>query len=183
MDVRRKFAGYASRADAESRLFGFALLEALGLPVPSDFLLIPMAQLAPARGFRYALVAALGSLVGAGVLFCVGWQVAHILSLQNVAIDVFHVYAPIFVLAAGFATIPFNVATLAAGFVHMSPLVFVGIVLVTRILRYVFISWLIWRSGSKYQEWLERSFNGMTLVLTLAVLVVSAFVILLLETS
>lgn len=183
MDVRRKFAGLASRPDAEQRLFGMAVMEALCIPAPSDFLLIPMSQLAPDKSFRYAFVAAAGSLVGAMVLFTLAWYASTLFIGPHVALDVFRFYAPVFILAAGFSGVPFNVVTLLAGLALVNPLVFMPLVLFTRVVRYGFISWLIWRSGNKYQGWLERSFNGMTLVVTLAVLVVSAIVILLFETA
>lgn len=183
MDVRRKFAGLASRPDAEQRLFGMALMEALCLPAPSDFLLIPMAQLTPERSFRYAFVAAVGSLVGASVLFALAWYVSvHVIGPYAV-LESLRFYAPVFILAAGFSGVPFNVVTLLSGLALVNPLVFMPLVLLTRTLRYAFVAWLIWRSGPKYQGWLERSFNGMTLVVTLAVLVVSAMIILLFETA
>lgn len=183
MDVRRKFAGLASRPDAEQRLFTMAVMEALCVPAPSDFLLIPMSQLTPDKSFRYALVAAAGSLVGAMVLFTVAWYISTLFIGQHVALDVFRFYAPVFILAAGFSGVPFNIVTLLSGLALVNPLVFMPLVLLTRTARYGFIAWLIWRSGNKYQGWLERSFNGMTLVVTLAVLVVSAMAILMFETA
>lgn len=183
MDVRRKFAGLASRPDAEQRLFGMALLEALCIPTPSDFLLIPMAQLTPTRSFRYAIVAAAGSLCGAVVLFALAWYASLLFVGPYGMLEAFRFYAPVFILAAGFSGVPFNVVTLLSGAAMVNPLVFIPLVLVTRLVRYVFISWLIWRSGNKYQGWLERSFSGMTLVVTLAVLVVSAMAILMFETA
>jgi membrane protein YqaA with SNARE-associated domain len=183
MDVRRKFAGLASRPDAEQRLFGMAVMEAMCIPSPSDFLLIPMAQLSPDKSFRYAFVAAAGSLVGAMVLFAIAWYAAILFVGQHVALDVVRFYAPVFILAAGFSGVPFNIVTILSGLALVNPLVFMPLVLITRALRFGFVSWLIWRSGNKYQGWLERSFNGMTLVVTLGVLVVSAIAILLFETA
>jgi len=183
MDVRRKFAGLASRPDAEQRLFTMAVMEAVCLPAPSDFLLIPMSQLTPDKSFRYALIAAAGSLVGAMVLFTLAWYISTLFVGQHLTLDVFRFYAPVFILAAGFSGVPFNIVTLLSGLALVNPLVFMPLVLLTRLARYGFVSWLIWRSGNKYQGWLERSFNGMTLVVTLAVLVVSAMAILLFETA
>ncbi len=183
MDVRRKFAGFASRPDAEQRLFGMAVLEALCVPSPSDFLLIPMAQLTPDKSFRYAFVAAAGSLVGAMVLFALAWYVSILFIGPYPALDLIRFYAPVFILAAGFSGVPFNVVTILSGVALVNPLVFMPLVLFTRALRFGFVSWLIWRSGNKYQGWLERSFNGMTLVVTLGILVVSAIIILLFETA
>ncbi len=183
MDLRRTYAGYASRPEAGRILFGVSFLEAMCAPLPSDFLLIPLARLNPERGFVYALVAAAGSVCGAAALYALAMYAALHLGINHVILQAFQAYAPVFILAAGFSGMPFILITVLSGLALVNPVVFIPIILLTRSLRYLFIAWLVWRSGAKYQEWLERSFNGMTLVLTLAVLVISALGIVLFETS
>ena len=183
MDLRRKFAGYASRPEAGRILFGVSFLEAMCVPLPSDFLLIPLARLNPERGFAYALVAAAGSVCGAIALYAMAFYAALHWGGLPLFLQAFQAYAPVFVLAAGFSGVPFNLISILSGLALVNPAVFIPLIVLTRCLRYLFIAWLVWRSGPKYQEWLERSFNGMTLVITLAVLVISALGIVLFETS
>ncbi|PZP39066.1 MAG: hypothetical protein DI585_05390 [Pseudomonas fluorescens] len=183
MDYRRKFSAYASRADAQRILFAIAFLEGVFLPLPSDFLLIPMCLLVPDRAFRFAAVAALGSVCGAMVGFTIGWLLQSMF-LENYAfLDVFRWYSPVFILSAGFSTVPFNLVTLLSGVSHVNPLLFAVLTLGVRLVRYGLIAWLIWRSGNKYQDWLERNFGGTTLVITLVILVISAFGVLFFETA
>lgn len=190
MDYRRKFSGYASRPDAQWMLFGVAMLEAICVPIPSDFLMIPMSLLAPERALRFAVMAGLGSAAGALVSYAFGWGlyqfvISHFITgawLAN-ALMAFKMYSGVFVFSAGFSAVPFNIVTILSGMAQINLLWFVGLTLLVRFLRYALIGWLIWRGGARYQEWLERNYYGTMLVITLALLVVSAIGVLLFETS
>lgn len=190
MDYRQKFSAIASRPDAQSKLFGIAFLEAMYVPVPSDFLLIPMALLSPDRAVRYALVAAAGSVCGALVGYLLGFMALHMLGtmvvipvwLLNILV-VFKYYAAIFLISAGFSSVPFNLVTFLSGAAHVNIVMFMALSVLVRTIRYGLISWLIWRGGGRYQEWLERNFYGTMLVMTLALLVISVVGVLLFETA
>lgn len=190
MDYRRKLAAYASAPDAQWRLFGISAMEAVFAPMPSDFLLIPMALLTPERAFRYALVASLGSALGAVVLYMLGFVLFQVVAGTVMlpvwllaVIQVFKSYAGIFVFPAGFSTVPFNVVSLMSGMAQVNLLLFVGITVFVRVVRYNLIALLIWRGGTRYQEWLERNFYGFMLVMTLVLLVVSVIGVLFFETA
>ncbi len=190
MDYRRKLAAYASAPDAQWRLFGISAMEAVFAPMPSDFLLIPMAMLTPERAFRYALMASLGSALGALVLYLAGFVLFNVIAGSVILptwilaiIAVFKSYAGVFVFPAGFSTVPFNVVSLLSGMAQVNLLLFVGITVLVRALRYNIIALLIWRGGTRYQEWLERNFYGFMLVMTLGLLVVSLIGVLFFETA
>ncbi|RYG59782.1 MAG: DedA family protein [Alphaproteobacteria bacterium] len=190
MDYRRKLAAYASAPDAQWRLFGISAMEAVFAPMPSDFLLIPMAMLTPERAFRYALVASLGSALGAIVLYMLGFMLFQVVASAVVLpvwllaiITVFKSYAGVFVFPAGFSTVPFNVVSLLSGVAQVNILLFIAITVLVRTIRYNIIALLIWRGGTRYQEWLERNFYGFMLVMTLGLLVVSLISVLFFETA
>lgn len=190
MDYRRKFAAYACQPDAEWRLFGVAFLEALLVPIPSDFLLIPMALLSPHKALRYALVAAMGSVLGAVVAYSLGFLLLQLLIAQpwyvgvaSTVLGVFKTYSGIFLISGGFSSVPFGLVAVLSGLSQVHILAFIAIALVVRTLRYGVITWLIWRGGGRYQPWLERNFYGTMLVMTLALLVVSAVGVLFFETA
>lgn len=190
MDYRRKLAAYASAPDAQWRLFGISAMEGVFVPIPSDFLLIPMALLSPERAFRYALVASLGSALGALVLYMLGFLVFQLVASAVMlpvwlltVIEGFRAYAGVFLFPAGFSTVPFNVVSLLSGMAQVNLLLFVAVTVLARTLRYMLIAWLIWRGGTRYQEWLERNFYGFMLVITLGLLVVSVIGVLFFETA
>lgn len=190
MDYRRKFSALASRPDAQQRLFGISFLEAMFIPVPSDFLLIPMSLLAPDRAFRYALVASAGSVAGACVGYIVGWIFLQLLLSAALVpgwlvalLGVFKMYSGIFLISAGFSSVPFNLVTFLSGASQVNIAVFLGLGILVRTIRYTLISWLIWRGGARYQEWLERNFYGTMMVMTLALLVISVIGVLFFETA
>lgn len=190
MDYRQKFSGIASRPDAQTKLFGVAFLEAMYVPLPSDFLLIPMALLSPDRAGRYAMVAAMGSVCGAMAGYVLAMVAFGMLAQVMVVPDWmlgflggFRNYASIFLISAGFSSVPFNIVTFLSGAAQVNVIVFLGLSVLVRSIRYGLIAWLIWRGGARYQEWLERNFYGTMLVMTLALLVVSVIGVLLFETA
>ena len=188
MDHRRQFAAYASRPDAQWRLFAIAALEAICVPLPSDFLLIPMALLAPERAFRYAVVASLGSVVGAMIGFIAGFAIFQALypwapAWVHAFMDIYRMYSGVFLISAGFSSVPFNIVTFLSGMAGVNIILFSGVMILVRTARYMLISWLIWRGGARYQEWLERNFYGTMLVITLALLVLSVVGVLFFETA
>lgn len=190
MDNRQKLAAQASRPDAQWRLFAISLLEGAFLPTASDFMMIPMALLSPDRAFRYALVASFGSTLGAIAGYAFGWlafhaitQVAMMPHWLLVLIQIFKLYSPIFVMPAVFSTVPFNFVTFLSGMAGVNIGLFLLMSMVVRTARYMVIATLIWRGGGRYQEWLERNFSGFTLVVTLALLVLSVIGVLFFESG
>ena len=149
-----------------------------------------MALLAPERAFKYAIVAGIGSVLGAFVGYLIGFGAYELFAgyLTNYAwfdgfLTIWRMYAGVFLISAGFSSVPFNIVTFLSGMAQVNIVVFIGLMLVVRVTRFTVISWLIWRGGTRYQEWLERNFYGTMLVMTLALLVVSAIGILLFETA
>src|SRR4051812_10497541 len=64
---------YASRPEAEIALFVSALVEVLFFPVFSDLLLVPMGLVNFDRAFRYAMIAAAGSVAGGMISYFIGF--------------------------------------------------------------------------------------------------------------
>jgi membrane protein YqaA with SNARE-associated domain len=193
MDPQR-IAAYASRPQAEVALFGIAALEGMLLPFPADFLLIPMVMLTPDKAFRYALIATAGSVCGALVGYLAGFTLFQLIGLNFFGRNhllpaflflkgLFTDYTGILVISAGFSPIPYKIITLLSGFFEASLPQFIMASIVSRGARFFLISWLLWRSGARYQQFLQRHFYSLSMALTLGFLLIFVLFIFLLRSA
>ncbi|NBX86645.1 MAG: hypothetical protein EBQ80_05385 [Proteobacteria bacterium] len=165
---------------------GFA--EMLGGEDDADDRLIPVVLLHPDGFLALSFWVALGSVLGAFVIYSVGyllflfaggWLVQSagllgegvaqgIVALRAVMAD----YAAVMVLAAGFSVIPLRLMALVSGFCLVNPLVFAAAALTARGARQAVLAWLLWRGGVRYKEWIESYYHGLTTVLGVGLLLV-----------
>lgn len=158
-------------------LFLLAFAESSFFPVPPDVLLIALGISLPARAFRFALVASLGSVLGGLLGYGLGfglWEVVEsffysyvpgftpqgFLKIQNL----FETYDFWTVFTAGFTPIPYKIITIGAGVFHINFPVFVLASLISRSLRFYLEAWFICRYGPPVRLFLERYFNLLTLI-------------------
>jgi membrane protein YqaA with SNARE-associated domain len=158
-------------------LFVLAFVEACFFPVPPDVLLIALCLSLPARAYRYALTACLGSVAGGMVGYVIG------LKLWGGLGPFFFQYVPGFspeqfshvrelfmrydfwtVFAAGFTPIPYKVFTIASGVFRIDFPVFVLASFVSRGLRFLLVAWLLHRFGVMAKQFIDRYFNLLTML-------------------
>jgi len=169
-------------------LFLLALAEASFFPIPPDVLLLALCLSVPRRAYRFALVAAAGSVLG-GIL---GYGIGQL--LWDVLAPVFYTYVPGFtedvflrvqqlfatydfwtVFVAGFTPIPYKVITIGAGVFRINFGIFVFASLLSRSLRFFLVAWLLHRYGASMRVFIERYFNLLTL--GFAVLLIGGFLL------
>ncbi|MBI1308701.1 MAG: hypothetical protein GC129_02435 [Proteobacteria bacterium] len=192
--LQSRILGYASRPEAEMALFAAALAEGLFVPVSADILLVPMVLVTFDRAFRYAMIATAGSVLGGIVAYMLGLSVFGALGhglvvrygvveeyefLQNVFGD----YNVILVVAAGLANVPYKIVTLLSGFFGAGMPSFIMAGIVSRGAHYFIVAWLLWRGGGRYQAWIDRYFQGLTMVMALGLLLFFVMVLLLVQTA
>ena len=176
-------------AEGELVLFKAAALETWWMGVRTDNLLVDRVLLFPAEMVRAVAAAVAGSVLAGGALFIVGWVLGMGGLLSFLAAQGFgsflaavqlglHAYAPLLVLAAGVATVPFALLLMISGFMGVAPLWLLPAAIVARGLRYGLLGWLIWKSGTLHRDWLNRSYHGLTMVVALGLLLLSVFMIL-----
>lgn len=169
-------------------LFILAFAESFVFPIPPDVLLLALCISLPARAFRFALICSLGSVLGGGLGYLIGY------GLWEVVDSFFFTYVPGFtesaflqvralfeaydfwvVFAAGFTPIPYKIITICAGVFKVNFPVFVFASLVSRSLRFFLVAWLLYRFGPNMRDFIERYFNALTLVFL--VLLVGGFLL------
>lgn len=147
-------------------LFFYAVIESVFFPVPPDVLLVALALSRPAHAWRYATIAAVGSVAGGLVGYAIGryafepvampflnWLCVHdaracadvfLPKLQTL----FAAHGPWVVgVSAMSPVIPYRFTILAAGLGRMDLLPFISISLVVHFVRYALVTVLVARYG------------------------------------
>lgn len=159
-----------------------SFLESIIVPIPIETLLIPLSQLRRDRIWHIATLATLGCILGALVAYSVGyWIVAQ---FETNIINWFgdpQTYQTIiermneegfwFIVLAGIAPIPLQLAMLAAGATAYPVGWFVVAIAISRILRYFGIAYLVYAFGDR-AEMLLRQYK-MKAVLALSAIIIT----------
>ncbi|WP_305043941.1 YqaA family protein [Geoalkalibacter sp.] len=158
-------------------LFFLAFIESSVFPVPPDVLLIALALSAPTRAFRFALIAACGSVLGGLFGYLLGFGLWHVLDSYFYAYvpgfspegfvrvqDLFERYNFWVVFSAGFTPIPYKIITIGAGVFQINLPVFVLASAVGRSLRFFLVAWFLYRFGPPVRILIEKYFNLLALV-------------------
>jgi membrane protein YqaA with SNARE-associated domain len=169
-------------------LFMLAFAESSFFPIPPDVLLLALCVSVPAKSFRFALTASVGSVLGGVVGYGIGiglWEAVggyfflYVPGFTEQAFvhvqDLFEVYDFWAVFTAGFTPIPYKVITIGSGVFGINFAVFVAASAISRSLRFFLVGWLIYRFGPAMRDFIEKYFNILTLIFM--VLLIGGFVV------
>lgn len=167
-------------------LFLLAFAESSFFPIPPDVLLIAMCVAQPDRSFKFAMVCAIGSILGGCLGYLIGWQFmasvgSRIVEFYGLTDKVayietlYHTYDAWAVGIAGFTPIPYKVFTIAAGMFKINFTVFVLASMVSRSARFFILGGLIYLFGPRIQRFIDRYFN--MLAVSFTVLLVGSFIL------
>lgn len=168
---------------AERALLTLGATDAGLHPAPVEVVLVHASLLNPDRGYRYAMIATLGSLLGAIAAYGVGVVIYLTLGVGGLGLygmegsyatiaAWYGAYAAVVLLASGFAPVPFAAFTFLHGLMQGNVLVLVGAVVLARGARYTALAWLLWRGGVGMKAWIERRFNPLVIAATVLALLV-----------
>ncbi len=168
-----------------------SFIESFIFPIPPDVLIIPMTIAKKQEWIKIALIATIGSVLGA----CLGYFIGYIF-FNEIGIKIFELYgvdntsflkdkifseggvvAWMTILAiAGFSPIPFKLLTITSGFVHFNLLYFIIVSLITRGSRFFIIAFLIGNFGSAMKKIIEKKLLKVSMVLSI-ILIIFAYLI------
>ena len=163
-----------------------SFIESFIFPIPPDVLIIPMTIAKKNEWVRIALIATVGSVLGA----CLGYLIGYVF-FNEIGVKIFELYgvdntsflkdkmsseggtiAWMTLLAiAGFSPIPFKLLTITSGFVHFNLLYFVIISLITRGSRFFLISFLIGNFGSTMKKIIEKKLLKFSIILSILLII------------
>ena len=157
----------AATPHAERMLAVVAFIESSVFPIPPDVMLIPMVLAQRAKWLRYALVCTVASIFGALLGYAIGMflyeQVAvPILDFYGYLEkfdrfrEIFNTWGWWFVVIAGLTPFPYKVITIASGAAALNLPIFIGASVVSRGLRFLIVSGLLYFFGPPIRDFIEK---------------------------
>ncbi len=176
----------------KSKFFlGFiSFIESFIFPIPPDVLIIPMTIAKRHEWIKIALIATIGSVIGA----CLGYFIGYVF-FNEIGIKIFEFYgvdpsfwknkvsseggviAWITLLAiAGFSPVPFKLLTISSGFIHFNIIYFVIISLLTRGSRFFLIAFLIGNFGPAMKLLIEKKLLKISIIASTILIIFAYFI-------
>ncbi len=172
-------------------LGGVSFIESFIFPIPPDVIIIPMAIAKPRSWVRIALIATIGSLMGAILGYFIGY-----IFFNEIGVKIFELYgvdntsflkdkiasqggviAWMALLAiAGFTPVPFKLLTITSGFVHFNIFYFILISLLTRGSRFFILAFLIGNFGPTMRKIIEKKLITISIIFTIIIIIVAYLV-------
>jgi membrane protein YqaA with SNARE-associated domain len=159
----------AARKSAEWWLFFIAFVESSVFVIPAEVLFVPMGLARPERAYRYAVIATIGSVLGA--IF--GWYLGHyayeyvarpmlefygsLATFEKLRDSASRDYVLLMLVTSGLAHLPpMKVVSIVSGALSVNLWLFVGASIVARGLRFAVMAWLLRRYGEPIRAFIEK---------------------------
>ena len=190
-ELYNKIIKLAGHKKSKSILGFVSFIESFIFPIPPDVLIIPMTIAKKQDWIRIALIATIGSVLGA----CLGYFIGYVF-FNEIGIKIFEIYgvdntsflkdkmaseggvlAWMTLLAiAGFSPVPFKLLTITSGFVNFNIFYFIIVSLLTRGSRFFIIAFLIGNFGPAMKKIIEKKLLKVSIFISI-ILVVLAYLI------
>tara|TARA_Y100001936_G_C15808142_1_gene525128 strand:+ start:112 stop:720 length:609 start_codon:yes stop_codon:yes gene_type:complete len=183
-----KLAGHKS----SNFFLGFvSFIESFVFPIPPDVLIIPMTIAKSNKWIKIAIIATVGSILGA----CLGYLIGYIF-FNEIGIKIFELYGvdntsflkdkmsseggaiawATLLAIAGFTPIPFKLLTITSGFVNFNIFFFVFVSLLTRGSRFFLIAFLVANFGGTVKKIIEKKLIKVSIIASI-ILITFAYLI------
>jgi len=185
-ELYNKTIKLAGNKRSKSILGFISFIESFIFPIPPDVLIIPMTIARKHEWIKIALIATIGSILGA----CLGYFIGYVF-FNEIGLRIFDIYgvdntsflkdkvsseggviAWITLLAiAGFSPVPFKLLTITSGFINFNILYFIIISLVTRGSRFFLIAFLVGNFGPTMKKIIEKKLLKVSIILSIIIIV------------
>ena len=190
-EIYKKSINLAGHKKSKSFLGFISFIESFVFPIPPDVFIIPMVIAKRNEWLKIALIATIGSVLGA----CLGYFIGYVF-FNEIGIKIFELYgvdntnflkdkvsseggiiAWVTLLAiAGFTPVPFKLLTITSGFVHFNFFYFILVSLLTRGFRFFLIAFLIGNFGPAMKKIIEKKLITVSIILSIILVTVAYFV-------
>ena len=167
----KKCLNLAAHKSSKYYLAAVSFIESSFFPIPPDVMVIPMVISRKNDFLKIFLITTIFSVLG-GILgyligaffFDIGMQVMNFYGYENKLTNLkdniennegFYAWLSILFLA-GFTPLPYKVFTIASGFIGFNILIFIIISLVSRGLRFFIVSYLSYKFGNLFTQFMEK---------------------------
>ncbi len=190
-NLYRRSIDLAGHKNSKTFLGLVSFIESFVFPIPPDVFIIPMTIAKKKQWKRIALIATIGSVLGA----CLGYFIGFVF-FNEIGVKIFELYgvdnssflkdkvssdggiiAWITLLAiAGFTPVPFKLLTITSGFVGFNIFYFVVVSAITRGSRFFLIAFLIGNFGTAMRKIIEKKLLKISVIISI-ILIIFAFLI------
>ena len=190
----KKCLDMAGHKSSKYYLAAVSFIESSFFPIPPDIMVIPMVISKKGDFFKIFLITTIFSVLG-GILgyligaffFDVGMQVMtfygyeeKLINLKNDLTNSEGFYAWLGILfLAGFTPLPYKVFTIASGLIGFNILIFILISLISRGLRFFIVSYLSYKFGDLFSQFMERHGAKWFSIVGILIVIVGAIIYLL----
>ena len=187
----KKCLSLASHKSSKYYLAIISFIESSFFPIPPDVMVIPMVISKKNDFFQIFLITTLFSVLG-GILgyfigaffFDLGMEVMtfygyedKLSNLKNSLINSEGFYAWLGILfMAGFTPLPYKVFTIASGLIGFNILIFILISLISRGLRFFIISYLSFKFGHLFTQFMEKHGSKWFTIIGILIVIISIII-------
>ena len=192
----KKCLDLAAHRSSKYYLAAVSFIESSFFPIPPDVMVIPMVISRKNDFFKIFLITTIFSVLG-GILgyfigaffFDIGIQVMtfygyedKLVSLKNNLINSEGFYAWLGILfLAGFTPLPYKVFTIASGLIGFNILIFVLISLISRGLRFFIVSYLSYKFGDLFTQFMEKHGSKWFTIIGILIVIIGIIIYLILK--
>ena len=192
----KKCLDLAAHKSSKYYLAAVSFIESSFFPIPPDVMIVPMVISKKDDFFKIFLITTIFSVLG-GILgyfigaffFDIGMQVMtfygyedRLMSLKNNLINSEGFYAWLSILfLAGFTPLPYKVFTIASGLIGFNILIFIVISLISRGLRFFIVSYLSYKFGNLFTEFMEQHGSKWFTIIGMLIVLIGVIIYLLLK--
>ena len=189
-EIYKRSIKLAGHKKSKTFLGFISFIESFVFPIPPDVFIIPMTIANKKEWAKIALIATLGSVLGA----CLGYFIGFVF-FNEIGVKIFELYgvdntsflkdkvssdggviAWITLLAiAGFTPVPFKLLTITSGFVHFNLIYFIIVSALTRGMRFFIIAFLIGNFGSAMRSIIEKRLLTISIIISIIIIFIAYF--------
>ena len=195
-NLYKKCLDLAAHKSSKYYLAIVSFVESSFFPIPPDVMIIPMVISKKNDFIKIFLIATifsvlggmLGYLIGA-FFFDFGSQIMSFYGYENKLSDIkenlinsdgFYAWLGILFLA-GFTPLPYKVFTIASGLISFNFFIFIFISLVSRGLRFFIVSYLSYKFGNLFTEFMEKHGSKWFTVIGLLIVIIGLLIYLIIK--
>ena len=194
----KKCLDLAAHKSSKFYLALVSFIESSFFPIPPDVMVIPMVISKKSDFLKIFLITTIFSVLG-GILgyfigaffFDIGMQVItfygyqdKLISLKNNLINSEGFYAWLSILfLAGFTPLPYKVFTIASGLIGFNILIFVLISLISRGLRFFIVSYLSYKFGDLFSEFMAKHGSKWFTIIGILIVIIGIIIYLIFKSN
>ena len=183
-----KILALCLKKQSEKVLYFISFIESSIFPIPIVFLMIPVQLVKRHRamiiGFLVTVTSVLGGALGyyLGYFFydTIGAKVISLYGYQDSFLEFTNSITKEmefwFVFFYAFTPFPYKLLTIGSGFVQFNFWIFIVGSFISRAIRFLTISFLIWKFGESIKNFIEKYLNILTLLTAILLILIFIFV-------